>query len=99
VFAPLAYRTIGSENPVAHLPISTCATQWFTPTSGTPRAIERARAAVATVRSDGPSPGPCEKATARIRPGSASTRETTSFIAEAWCCAASRGWIPPFGGT
>jgi len=74
---------MGSAKPVAHLPISTCATQWLTPMSGTPRAIERARAAVATVRREGPRPGPWEKATARIRSGSVSTREMTSFITEA----------------
>ncbi len=38
------------------------ATEWLTPTSGMFRYEAKARATVAPVRKDGPSPGPCEKA-------------------------------------
>ena len=83
--------------PVANRPISTWARQWLTPTSGTPSAIESERAAVATVRRHGPSPGPCENATATGSRAASSTGAITAFITAAWCWAASRGWIPPVG--
>ena len=62
VFAPLAYSTDRVLAPVAQHPISTWATQWFTPISGTLSARASDRAAVATVLRQGPSPGPWENA-------------------------------------
>src|SRR5208337_1628632 len=98
VLAPLAYRTTGSLHPVAKHPISTWATQWLTPTRGTSRASASDRAAVATVLRHGPRPGPCENAIPVIFSGSLSTDPMRSFMTSAWCCAASRGGIPPCGG-
>src|SRR5512136_1788513 len=98
VFAPLAERTTGSWHPVAKHPISTWATQWLTPTSGTSSARASDRAAVATVLRQGPRPGPCENAIPVICPGSLRTSLRRSRITDAWCWAASRGWMPPCAG-
>ena len=92
----------GSCALVMSLPISMCAMLWFMPISGIFRYDARARAAVAPVRRQGPSPGPCEKAMASIWFGFilAFLRAVCMICpaTSAWCLAASRGCIPPWVG-
>ncbi len=61
MFPPEAYSRAGSPQPHWALPISTWATQWFTPTMGTPSEHDSALAAVAATLRQGPRPGPMEK--------------------------------------
>ncbi len=58
VLPPETYSVTGSWAPVTSLPISMWATLWLIPMSGMCRYDARARAAVAPVRRQGPSPGP-----------------------------------------
>ena len=71
-------------------PISTWATQWFTPTSGTLSASARDRAAVPLSAGTAPA-RPLREANPRRPSCSSRTVEMTSFITDAWCRAASRG--------
>lgn len=58
VLPPETYNTTGSTAPVTARPISMCAMQWLTLTSGFPQRSDRARAAAAATWSDAPMPGP-----------------------------------------
>jgi|SRR3972149_4305978 len=102
VLPPDTYSVTGSFAPVISLPISMWAMLWLMPTSGMCRYVAVARAAVAPVRRHGPSPGPCEKATALIWLGWIlaffSALCMTSPATSAWCLAASLGWMPPWVG-
>lgn len=61
VLPPLTYSTTGSAAPVATRPISMCATQWFTGTSGTPHIRDNALALTAQDLRGAPMPGPEHK--------------------------------------
>src|SRR4030042_860294 len=58
VLPPAAYSRGGSLLPVTFLPISRCATQWFTPMRSTPNERDSPLAAVAAVLRHGPRPRP-----------------------------------------
>ena len=77
------------------------ATEWLTPTSGISRYEAKARATVAPVRSEGPSPGPCEKAmqvnSLALMPAFVRASWRTISATSAWCLAASLWMYAAFG--
>mmetsp|Transcript_4759 Transcript_4759/g.12406 ORF Transcript_4759/g.12406 Transcript_4759/m.12406 type:complete len:283 (+) Transcript_4759:266-1114(+) len=97
VLPPLTYSTAGSRALVMSLPISMCATQWLTSTSGTRHSKLSVRATTAHATSGPPMPGPFVYATAATRrfplsshacessDASARASDTSSRMTARWC--------------